>query len=167
MKILKTIAFFLTLSLGLYACKVSYSFSGISTDAQSVSIQFFNAIAPLTPPTYTQVFTESLRDIFVQQTSLQLLSSNGELQFEGEVVDYRNTPVAISGTDVASLNRLTITVNVRFVNTLDETKNFEQRFTRFEDYPSSSQLADVEESLTRRINEQLTQDILIRAIGDW
>lgn len=166
---MRSLSFFglFALILGLTGCSVNYSFTGISTDAKSVSIQTFPSFAPLAPPTLSQEFTEDLRDIFIQQTNIQLIRDNGELQFEGEVVEYRNEPLAVTGNEVAALNRLTIVVNVRFVNTLDETQNFEQRFSRFEDYESTLSLPDVENQLIETINQQLTQDILQRAIGNW
>lgn len=149
------------------SCSVTYSFTGIQTDAQSVSIQYFNNYAPLAPPTLSQDFTEGMKDIFLQQTNLKILSDNGELQFEGEVTDYKTEPVAITGDEQTALNRLSITVNVRFVDTRDDTKNFEQRFTRYEDYDSSQNLSEVEDDLVSSIIDQLTQDILNQAIGDW
>lgn len=151
----------------LIACKVNYSFTGISTDAKSVSIQFFENYAPLAPPTFSQEFTEALKDIFLQQTNLQLLKDQGELQFEGEVTDYRTEPVAITGDEQTALNRLSITVKVRFTNTLKDDQNFERTFTRFEDYDSSVSLSSVEDELVDNILDQLTQDILNAAIGDW
>jgi hypothetical protein len=151
----------------LQNCKVNYSFTGISTDAETVSIQYFPSVAPLAPPTYSQAFTESLKDIFLQQTNIALVENNGELQFEGEIVGYNNAPVAVQGNEQAALNRLTITVNVRFTNTLNEEDNFEKRFSKFEDYESTASLKQVEDQLTEDINKQLTQDILQKAIGNW
>lgn len=151
----------------LTQCTVNYSFRGISTDANSVSIQFFENFAPLAPPTLSQGFTESMKDIFLQQTNLKILSQNGELQFEGEITNYRTEPVAITGDEQTALNRLSITVNVRFTNTLNEKQNFERTFTRYEDYDSSQSLSSVEADLVESIVDQLTQDILNAAIGDW
>lgn len=160
---------FLVMIICLVGCSVNYSFTGISTDAKTVSIQYFpiGGNAALAPPTYSQEFTEALKDIFIQQTSIELINRGGELQFEGEVVGYTNTPTAIQSTDQAAQNRLTITVNVRFVNMLDESQNFEQRFSRFIDYDASLDLTQVEPRLTQEVNDQLTQDILSRAIGNW
>ncbi len=164
----RVFSFLVIISVAI-SCSVNYSFTGISTDAKTVSIQYFpiSGNAALAPPTYSQEFTEALKDIFIQQTSMELINRGGELQFEGEVVGYTNAPTAIQSTDQAAQNRLTITVNVRFVNMLDESQNFEQRFSRFVDYNSSLQLTQVESQLTQEINDQLTQDILSRAIGNW
>ena len=101
------------------------------------------------------------------QTSLGLVSQNGDLQFEGNIADYNVSPVAIQSTDVAGLNRLTITVNVKYNNKFDASKNFEQSFTRFADYKSTENINDKEPELVQEIYRQLTEDVFNRAFNNW
>ena len=151
------------------SCSSSYSFTGasISPEVQTVSVRYFNNVASLTPPTESQKFTEALRDIFLSQTSLTLVENHGDLQFEGQIVDYRTDPVAIQSNDEAALTRLSVSVKVKFTNEIEPKKSFEQTFTRYEDYQSSLNLSLVEEDLLRSINEQLVQDIFNRSVTDW
>lgn len=170
MKTLKSISLTIILLIAgtcFNACSVSYSFTGISTDAETVTIEFFKSRAPLAPPTYSQAFSEALKDIFIQQTSIDLVSSGGDLHFEGEIVGYENRPAGVGGNQQAALNRLTITVKVKFTNFLNEEDNFEQTFSRFEDYSANESLKQVEDRLIEEINTQLTQDILQKAVGNW
>ncbi len=44
---------------------------------------------------------------------------------------------SVSTDDYAVLNRLSITVKVRFTNALDEKMSFNRTFTAFEDYEST------------------------------
>jgi hypothetical protein len=74
--------------------------------------------------------------------------------------------VAITG-QTAAMNRLTITVKVRFSNRFDDTKDFEQTFSRYEDYPSSQELSSVQSSLTATIVDQLVEDIFNKALVNW
>lgn len=168
--ILLTLIALLSITL-LYSCKVGYSFSGasIAPDVKTVSIKTFQNVAPLAQPTLSQTFTESLKDIFITQTNLSLVEKGGDLQFEGKITGYNVAPVAIQGNQVstASINRLTITVQVKFVNTKDEKQNFEQNFSRFADFDASRNLASVENELTKDINSQLSQDIFNRAVTNW
>lgn len=150
----------------LSACKISFTGASISPDAKTISVAFFANNAPVVQPTLSQSFTEALRDIFISQTTLSLISSNGDLSFEGAITDYRISPVAIQA-DVASSNRLSITVNVIFTNQKDTTKDFEQNFTRFVDFPSSQNLTSIEGELIRQVNEQLVQDIFNKAVINW
>ncbi|MES2591736.1 MAG: LptE family protein [Bacteroidota bacterium] len=163
------------LILGLFSfaflpgCKVGYSFSGaaIPPEAKTVSVQYFQNNASLAPPTLSQTFTEALRDKLSSQTRLALANKGGDLAFEGSIIGYATAPIAIQSTDQAALNRLTITVNVKYTCAFDEKKNFEQSFSRFFDYTSTQSLAAVEDQLIRDINEQLVQDIFNKALNDW
>lgn len=146
-----------------------YSFSGASIPAQAktVSVQYFPNRASLVNPTLSNDFTTALRDIMMNQTSLDMVEEDGDLAFEGEITDYRTSPVAITADQTAALNRLTITVNVRFYNKFDETKNFESRFSHYEDYPSDQDLNMVQESLTSVIIEALVEDVFNKALVNW
>ena len=146
-----------------------YSFSGASipAEAKTVSVQYFQNIAPLINPTLSNDFTTALRDAMMNQTSLDMVESGGDLSFEGEITDYRTTPVAITSGQTAALNRLSITVNVRFSNRFDDTKNFETKFTHYEDYPSDQDLNSVQESLTGTIVEALVEDVFNKALVNW
>ena len=158
----------LLLALVCQGCGI-YSFSGASIppEAKTVSVQYFPNQAQLINPTLSNDFTTALRDAMMNQTSLDMVDSGGDLAFEGEITDYRTTPVAITAGQTAALNRLTITVNVRFVNMFDETKNFETRFSHYEDYPSEQDLNAVQESLTGTIIEALVEDIFNKALVNW
>ena len=156
------------LAVVCHGCGI-YSFSGASIppEAKTVSVLYFPNQAPLINPLLSDQFTTALRDAMMNQTSLDMVESGGDLAFEGEIVDYRTTPVAITSDQTAALNRLTITVNVRFVNTFDESKSFETKFSHYEDYPSEQELTSVQESLTSVIVEALVEDIFNKALVNW
>lgn len=153
----------------LGSCKVKYSLSGatIPPEAKTISVAFFNNNTTLGSPTISQKFTEKLRDVVSSQTSLALMKQNGDLQFEGNIMDYNVAPVAIQSTDQAALNRLTITVNVKYINKFDATKNFEQAFSRFADFEATKAISSVENDLLTEINRQLTEDIFNKAFNNW
>ena len=145
-----------------------YSFSGASipAEAKTVSVDYFPNHAQLVNPLLSNNLTNALRDAMTNQTTLDMVESGGDLSFEGEITDYKTSPVAITG-QTAAMNRLTITVKVRFSNRIDETKDFEQTFSRYEDYPSNQELISVQESLTATIVEQLVEDIFNKALVNW
>ena len=145
-----------------------YSFSGASipAEAKTVSVDYFPNHAQLVDPLLSDNLTTALRDAMNSQTTLDLVESGGDLAFEGEITDYKTTPVAITG-QTAALNRLTITVKVRFTNNIDDSKDFEQTFSRYEDYPSNQELSSVQSSLTSTIVEQLVEDIFNKALVNW
>lgn len=67
-------------------------------------------------PTLAPQFTEDLKDIYIRQTRLQLVPSNGDLELEGEITGYDFAPMAVKEDAIASQTRLTITVRVRYSN---------------------------------------------------
>lgn len=146
-----------------------YSFTGASipAEAKTVSIQHFPNNANLVNPLLSDMITNTLRDYFMNQTTLEEVLNDGDLAIEGEIVDYKTSPTAITGDQVAALNRLTITVNVRFYNRYDESKNFEQKFSQYEDYPSTQDLNMVQETLITTISEKLCEDIFNKAVVNW
>lgn len=151
------------------SCKVNYSFTGasIAEDVKTVSVKTFQSYAPLANANLSQTFTEALKDKFLSQTNLDLATRDGDLQFEGSITGYSVRSVAIQGNETAALNRLTITVKVKFTNTKDKAANFENNFSRYLDYESSQNLASIEDELIKDINDQLTQDIFNKAVSNW
>ena len=113
------------------------------------------------------MFTERLKDYFLEQTNLSLEADEGDLNFSGEIVKYEIKPIAIQANEQAAQNRLTIVVKVKFENTKDESKNFEQKFSRYADYDSSQSLANVEEDLIEQITNELAEDIFNKAVVNW
>lgn len=158
----------LTCCLFLSSCGI-YTFSGASipAEAKTVSVQYFPNNAQLVNPLLSNALTNALNDIFVNQTTLLSVAQNGDLAIEGEITGYVTSPIAITGNQTAALNRLTVTVNVRFTNKYDESKNFEQKFSQYQDYPSGQDLNSVQDVLVETIIEDLCQDIFNKAVVNW
>jgi len=156
------------MALSQFGCG-AYSFTGasISPETKTISIDRFPNNALTVEPTLSQKFTDDLRDKFVRETSLILVAGNGDLQIDGSITGYRTSPVAIQGDETAALNRLTITVEVNFVNTNDDSKSFKSSFSRHADYPSTQNLNDVQEGLIENVNTILIQDIFNKAVVNW
>ena len=165
---IKALIVIVVLALMCHSCGF-YSFSGASipAEAKTVSVDYFPNHAQLVNPMLSNIFTNALRDAMTNQTTLDMVESGGDIAFEGEITDYKTMPVAITSGQTAAMNRLTITVNVRFSNRIDETKDFEQSFSRYEDYPSDQYLNAVQEALTTTITEQLVEDIFNKALVNW
>lgn len=151
------------------ACKMSYSFTGanLSPAVKTYSVYYFPNRAKLVNPTLSQVFTEDLRDKLRRQTSLNELSENGDIEFEGQIVGYEVRPMSIQKDDLAAQNRLTITVKIKYTNNKSPEENFEKTFSAFEDYDSNQSISDVEDDLSTEIVKKLTDDIFNATIANW
>jgi hypothetical protein len=170
--VIKHLKYFLGLSilLGLFwGCSVKYSFTGasISPDVKTVSIAYFQNLAPQVNPTLSSYFTEELKSRFVSQTSLNLVPDFGDLNLSGEIRNYQTTPVAIQGNETAALSRLTITVRVKFVNTKNSEQNFDKTFSHYSDFDSREDFNRLERELVRIIVDKLVEDIFNSSVANW
>jgi hypothetical protein len=152
----------------LHSCGIySFSQSYLSPEVKTVSIQYFPNMALLVVPTLSNSFTEALKDMFTKQTRLTQVDSEGHLQFSGEIRDYSITPTAITGEEVASQNRLTIRVKVKYVNQTDETQNFDKDFSAYADFPGTASIEQYQAQLIEEITKTLVENIFNASVGNW
>jgi len=150
-------------------CKVSYSFSGasISPQVKTISIQYFQNRASLVQPGLSQNLTDALIDKCKAQTKLSFINGVGDVNFEGEITDYNTRPLTVAADQLAAMNRFTITIKVKFTNAIDTELSYEKNFSRYEDYDSGIDLAQVEKSLVDKIVTLLVEDIFNDAFVNW
>ncbi|WP_333878586.1 LptE family protein [Flavobacterium sp.] len=161
--------FFLLLAINLNGCGV-YNLTGTtgSINAKTFQVNYFQNNAQLVEPGIERTFTLRLQDLIQNQTNLNLTNSNGDLLYEGEIVEYRVSPMTATADQKAAQNRLSIAVNVRFINKNKEADNFEKRFSFFYDYSGNNQLvgSQLSEALDV-IFERITQDIFNESLAKW
>ena len=148
----------------------AYSFTGISlsSDTNTFQVNYFQNTAALIEPGIERDFTLALQDLILNQTNLDLVKSNGDIIYEGEIVEYRISPTTATSSNTAAQNRLTISVNLIFTNTNDEEADFEKRFTFFYDYAGSAQLVGSQKTTAvEEIFERITQDVINASLANW
>jgi hypothetical protein len=151
---------------GLTSC---YSFKGASLDANLKTIQVSNIRMETAggPANLSLEINEKLKEYFQRNTSLKINNNNPDLLIEGSIVGYELTPQAPTGDDKAGLNRITLRVQFRLTNRLDEDKNFEQEFSFYQDFPQSQTLTQVEKALIPKLVDQIILDLFNKIAGDW
>ena len=149
------------------AIKYSLSGASIPPDAKTFSVAYFPNNATMVSPILSSTLTEALVDIFTRRTRLTQVDEGGDFAFEGEITNYTSTTSSVSSDEYALLNRLTITVKVRFTNALDESMSFNRTFTAFEDYESTQLLTEVEGTLSPLIVDKLVTDIFQASASNW
>jgi len=156
------------ISLTLNSCG-PYNFTGTGKiDAKTFQVNYFLNNAPLVQPGIERTFTLKLQDIVQNQTNLNLVRTNGDLTYEGEITNYTITPMAATADLTAAQNRLSVTINVRYTNKNKETDNFEKPFSFYFDYPGDQQL--IGSSLTSALDvifERITQDVFNESLAKW
>jgi hypothetical protein len=167
MKATKYLAILL-ITLTFSSCGV-YNFTGTGKiDAKTFQVNYFQNNAPLVQPGIDRTFTLKLQDLIQNQTNLNLVRTNGDLTYEGEITNYTITPMAATADLKAAENRLSITINVRYSNKNKETDNFERAFSFYYDYPGDQQL--IGSSLTSALDvifERITQDVFNESLAKW
>ncbi len=168
-KLLSLIFLISTLTMAL-GCGV-YSFTGADIDystTKTFQVNNFANNAPIVEPKVARNFSLALQDILLNQTNLSLTNNNGDLIYEGEIVEYYVAPITATSRNTAAENRLTIGVNVRFTNTKSTEKDFEQKFSFYYDYSGSAQLIGGQlDTALSVIFERLTQDIFNKSLANW
>ncbi|MEN3324922.1 LptE family protein [Mariniflexile soesokkakense] len=153
----------------LFGCGI-YSFTGASVPAnvKTYQVNRFENNALLVEPGLERDFKLALEDLIQNQTNLNLVQSNGDLVYEGEITDYRISPTTATSQNTAAQNRLTISVKVRFFNRKKEDDDLEQSFSFFYDYAGSAQLIGTTKATAHEeIFERLTQDIFNATLAKW
>lgn len=146
-----------------------YSFKGASLDPNLKTIQISNIRMETAggPANLSLAINEKLKEYFQRNTSLKINNKNPDLQIEGSIIGYELTPQAPTGDDKAGLNRLTLTIQFRLINRLDEDKNFEQEFSFYQDFPQNQTLPQVEKELIPKLVDQIILDLFNKIAGDW
>ncbi len=146
-----------------------YSFTGtsIQPDVKTIAVEYFENNALKVNPSLATSLTDAIIDQYRKFTSLDILPENGDMNVSGEITSYDTKPMAVTADEVASQNRLTITVKIYFSNRLHPEEDFEKSFSAYADYDSTQTLDAVEETLCEEIIEILVEDIYNATVANW
>ena len=168
MKLLRAITLLLYLLLIVSCGKVTFNMSGASVaPAKTCQVNYFENRAEIVNPKLSYQVTEGLKDKIQSDTKLNLLNSNADVLFEGEITGYNVQAQAVAADGMPAKNRLTITVKVKFTNEIKPENSFEKSFSRFYEFSSSQDLSSVEDQAVEEILKELMDDIFNGAFSAW
>ena len=168
-RLLARILLLLAAALTLSACGI-YSFSGtsIQNDVNTINIDYFEYKAQKVNPSLSNDITEALRTRFRRMTRLEQVEQDGDLEITGEIVGYNVAPAAVSADEIATRNRLTVTVRVNFTNRKYPEDDFDGKsFSAYADYDTTNTLDAVESALCTEIVDKLIEDIFNATVAQW
>ena len=168
-KILRT-SLLAILPIIVIACSVSYKFNGSSINydkVKTISIGTFPIKSEYVYAPLATRFNEDLKDIFVRQTRLQLVRNNADLEIDGEITGYNQYNQSVQSDGFSSETKLTLTVNVRFVNNTNHEEDFEQQFSAFRVYPSNQLLTAVQDTYISEMSKEITDQIFNATVANW
>lgn len=159
--------FLCSIAISLSGCGI-YSFTGASIDGSSINIHTLDNRARNVVPTLSPALTSKIRTRILSQTGLAPINTDdADYDISGNITQYTVSVTGVQNTQTASQNRLTITIEIKFENRLDEKANFTETFTRFADFAANKTLQSVESALIEEIGDQLANDIFNKAFVNW
>ena len=162
------LALIATLQL-LQSCGI-YSFTGtsIQSDVKTVTVNYFEYLAPKVNPSLSNMLTEAMQEKFLKLTKLELVDIDGDLEIIGAVTGYDVKATAITANEQAAQNRLTVTVKIEFINRKYPEESIENKsFSAYQDFDATQSLDAVEATLCEDIVEQLCEDIFNGTVANW
>lgn len=152
------------------SCIPSYKLNGASIDytvTKTISFEAFPIKAPLVYAPLAVNFNDALQAKFANQTRLQQVRSDGDLQISGAITGYSLSPQAVTKEAYASMTRLTIKMKVKFVNKNNKSENFEKDFSAYRDFDAQQLLTDVQDGLCEEMITQLVEEIFNATVANW
>lgn len=145
-----------------------YSFTGASIDGKTINVHPFENRAPNVVPSLATDLNNKIRSRIISQTGLAPVNNDdADYDMKGIITGYTVTLSGIGSTTSGSTNRLTISIEIAFKNRKNPKADFKQTFSRFADFPATTQLQSVEGSLIEDIGSQLAEDIFNKAFVNW
>lgn len=161
-------ALLMTLPL-LHSCGI-YSFTGtsIQPDVKTVTVNYFEYLAPKVNPSLSNQLTEAMQEKFLKLTKLELVDIDGDLEIIGAVTGYDVKAASVTANEQVAMNRLTVTVKIEFINRKYPEENQENKsFSAYQDFDATQSLDAVEAGLCEEIVEQLCEDIFNGTVANW
>lgn len=169
-KIKRSHLIYIVCLLCLVSCSVSYKFNGASIDyskVRSIQIADFPIRASYVWGPMGPMFNNELKDVFANHTRLQQVKRNGDLKIEGEITQYQQRNKSVSSEGYSAQTELSMTVNVRFVNTTNHNEDFERQFTATASYETTQSLNSVQEQLVEQMVKDITDQIFNATVANW
>ena len=146
-----------------------YSFSGISIpeETKTFTVLKIKSEASLIHPNFINSFTNTLIDKCQQEINLSFVEENPNISFSGRIKKYEIQPVSIQNDETAAQNRLTISIEINYINHLDDSKNFQTTFTDYIDFNSDLIFSNIEDDLNENLINTLLEDLFNMTFMDW
>ena len=158
------------LTLLISGCSIRYSANGGALDyTQLKTITIGEVInkAPIVNPILASSFTEKIKDYYESRTRLSLVPQAGDLELNCTITGYDLTPMAVSQDNFAERTVFTVTVQVKYVNRVNEKESFDRSFKAYRDFPRSQPFVSVQDDLLREITDDLLKQIYNATVENW
>ena len=159
---------YIVISVLVSSCGI-YSFSGtsIQPDVKTITIPYVEYTALRVNPSLSNDLTEALKEKYRKLTRLEEVDVDGDLELVCTITGYDVKATAVTANEMASQNRLTVTVKVEFSNKKYPEDDVSNNFSAYEDFDATMSLDAVESGLCETIVEKLVEDIFNATVAQW
>ncbi len=157
-------------AVAVTSCSISYKLNGASIDYSVVKTISFENIPIKAAMVYAPLeinFNDELQAKYINQTSLEQVRTDGDLQLSGAITGYSLTPQAVKEDAYAAETRLTVKVKIKFVNKKNKNDNFDKEFSAFRDFDATQMISDVQDGLCDEIIKELVEQIFNATVANW
>lgn len=155
---------------GIVSCKISYKFNGSSIDytkIKTISLADFPNRAPLVYATLASEFSEGLKDEYSSKTALKMVESDGDLQVSGAITGYNVISSGVNSSGTAAESRLQMTVQVKFVNKVNSSENFDRSFSAYQVFSNEYTIDQVQAELNEQLMDDIINQIFNATVANW
>lgn len=157
-------------AIGVTSCAISYKLNGASIDyetTKTISFEYIPIKAAMVYAPLAVTFNDELQAKYANQTKLEQVKGDGDLQISGAITGYSLAPQAVKQDAYAAETRLTIKVKIKFVNKKNKTDNFEKEFSAYRDFDASQMITDVQDGLCEEMTKELVEQIFNATVANW
>lgn len=95
-----------------------------------------------------------------------MVNSGGDLELDGEITGYNQYNEAVDAGGFSSKVKVTMTINVRYVNNTNHEEDFEQQFSAFQTC-DASEFINSQEQLVQLMVKDIAEQIYNATIANW
>lgn len=157
-------------ALGVTSCAISYKLNGASIDyatTKTISFEYIPIKAAMVYAPLAVNFNDELQAKYANQTKLEQVRSDGDLQISGAITGYSLTPQAVKKDAYAAETRLTVKIKIKFVNKNNKTENFDKEFSAYRDFDATQMITDVQDGLCDEIIKEIVEQIFNATVANW
>jgi hypothetical protein len=147
-----------------------YSFTGASIPEhlRTVAVPLAEVRARGAAVDLDRQLTDALIERFADRTRLSLEPNEDEADavLQATIQRYSITPVAVTGDEVASLNRVTLVVDILYRDRVQDEDRLSRSFTASADYDPAEGATGEAEAATLAL-EQIVGDVFTATTSNW
>ncbi len=147
-----------------------YSFTGASIPEhlRTVAVPLAEVRAQGAAVDLDRQLTDALIERFADRTRLSLEPNEDEADavLRATIQRYSITPVAVTGDEIASLNRVTLVVDILYRDRVQDEDRLRRTFTASADYVPAEGAAGEAEAATLAVG-QIAGDVFTAATSNW